>query len=754
MRLPRYLLALTLAACFSASAAEPRLGVERSISALTFGSSPGSKSSFAAASDGNDFLVAWDDFRSGRPQVIGTRLSPSGEIRDPLGIVISSAPPRFNTIAVAWNGTAYEVMYSEQNGGRRWVVLVGRDGLVSEPRPYKAGEKIWPRNENGESIVTLREGNKTTLWFEGADKRWRARTDISEWGTPLDIFPIENDQWAGFFETASGGYWVLLSKAAGVVKSLRMTPAAQEGEFVFHKFAADGQNVGVLWWTRRGAPAAGDRVGWTMVDAGGNLSTGPLDSDLPENAVVLGGRAVLSDGEAFHFATEWRDEDGEIHLRVFRLSDGTISVAEDVTPGGYSSPQFAGGQRNLIVWRRSSTVATDVIVQLFDRGGSPREEDQTALSRAAAYQESVRGATGPAGTLITWRELNAGVTLRARLMPDDRPPLEPFTVSAGAEVRSPIVAASGGIYAIIWLETEFVFKSGEWQWGARRLLMRRYDSLGIPLGPSPIVLNTRDMLSFDIAARADGFQVVWNDPVGFLWTVFVSADGTVTPSTGAILVAIDARYSQVRALSAGESALILWSEVDRPDSNVSTRTWRIVRVSPGGSLGAPFTLASLADRDRYELLPTAAASDGNRLRFFWPVERKGLPCVATRLFSLDGLPLGFIDTIGCGTFPRFPNLHASWDGERWWLAASSPAYWWVSTPSPDRVIAYAISDAGTSVTEIEVDLPMSFSLDPFLVRTSTGMMMFYTRPDEAGGKSQRGFMRSLTATPRTRAARH
>jgi len=68
----------------------------------------------AVAFDGTNYLVAWQDMRSGNFDIYGTRVSKSGAVLDPAGMAISTADARQAHPAVAFDGVHYLVVWDDQ----------------------------------------------------------------------------------------------------------------------------------------------------------------------------------------------------------------------------------------------------------------------------------------------------------------------------------------------------------------------------------------------------------------------------------------------------------------------------------------------------------------------------------------------------------------------------------------------------------------------------------------------------------------
>jgi hypothetical protein len=70
----------------------------------------------SVAFDGTNYLVVWQDNRNGDYDIYGCRITPSGVILDPDGILISTTPNSHQVPAVSFDGTNYLVVWSENSG--------------------------------------------------------------------------------------------------------------------------------------------------------------------------------------------------------------------------------------------------------------------------------------------------------------------------------------------------------------------------------------------------------------------------------------------------------------------------------------------------------------------------------------------------------------------------------------------------------------------------------------------------------------
>src|SRR5918911_2537554 len=129
---------MRLFALLTAFAAAAAVAAELPVSQPVYGPAPGNQDYAAAASDGEQYLVAWADDRAEVRQTYATRIAADGTVLDPNGIRVASGALTYYP-SVIWGGSAWFVL--SNTCGTIELVRVGRDGVVLDATP-----RIFPIN--------------------------------------------------------------------------------------------------------------------------------------------------------------------------------------------------------------------------------------------------------------------------------------------------------------------------------------------------------------------------------------------------------------------------------------------------------------------------------------------------------------------------------------------------------------------------------------------------------------------------------
>jgi hypothetical protein len=105
---------------------------------IAISEAPDRQYSPSIAFDGTNYLVAWTDERSGIPDIYGARVTQSGTVLDSGGVAISTAANGQYIPSVAFGGTNYLVAWEDERSGS-WDVYGGRvtpGGTLLDPTGF------------------------------------------------------------------------------------------------------------------------------------------------------------------------------------------------------------------------------------------------------------------------------------------------------------------------------------------------------------------------------------------------------------------------------------------------------------------------------------------------------------------------------------------------------------------------------------------------------------------------------------------
>ncbi len=179
----------------------------------------------AVAFDGQNYLAAWKDRRSGGSDIYGARVSPAGAVLDANGIAIGKASGAQTAPAAAFDGTGVVVAWQDGRSGVDrdvYAARVTRDGVVRDPSGIVvakgAGNQGPPQLAfDGRYVAIVWKDVGTTAPMAA----YAARMDAT--GTVLDAAPVLLAQPTG------GRVASVASDGAGRALALYDVPDAEEG---------------------------------------------------------------------------------------------------------------------------------------------------------------------------------------------------------------------------------------------------------------------------------------------------------------------------------------------------------------------------------------------------------------------------------------------------------------------------------------------------------------------------------------------
>jgi hypothetical protein len=236
----------------------------------------------AAAFDGTNYLVVWEDYRGGNSwDIYGARVSLGGVLLDPEGIAISTASNDQNYPAIAFDGTNYFVVWEDYRSG-------GSSSDIYGARVSVGGVVLDP---GGIAISTAADDqNYPAIGFDGTNYLvvWE---DYRNGGSNSDIY--------GGRVSVRGSVLDPGGIAISTSTNHQRVPAV----------AFDGTNYLIAWMDYRNGSSSdiyGARVsaGGSVLDPGGiAISTSTNYQRVP--AVAFDGTNYLVVWEDYHSASSW-----------------------------------------------------------------------------------------------------------------------------------------------------------------------------------------------------------------------------------------------------------------------------------------------------------------------------------------------------------------------------------------------------------------------------------------------------------------
>jgi hypothetical protein len=618
-------------------------------------STAGNSQAYASvAFDGTDYLVVWADLRGGEFDIYGARVSQSGTVLDPDGIAISTATDDQLKPSVAFNGKDFAVAWLDSRLGKSWPKVycarVSPDGDVLDPNGIALPSTAY---DICGTNVTSDGVNAFVTWTDVQSDSHRVYgARVSQSGVVLDTSGI----------------------AISGATSGTLSPAA----------AFDGSDYLVVWSGYHNGGSDSDVFGARVSQTGVVLDTGRIAISSsgvcwPYPAVAFGGGSFLAAwtdprfygadifGARVDTTGEVLDPDGVLM---------SMSVNNQHVPALASD-----GTSFLAVWqdRRDSSGTFDICGARVSETGSVLDPTSFVISADGKWSDpSV--CYGGGSFLVVWegeRDSSYGI-YGARVSPDGTV-LDPDGIavsSAEAEPECPAVSFDGTNFLVVWDDY-------------------RYDHLdpdicGARVGPEGVVLDTGGL----IISTGEGYQIV--PAVGFDGTNFlvawseernpcrlrcarVSPSGVVLDSAG-IDVADSAVFPSIAPGTM--NTLVAWQSYRNFPRD--TDDVYCARVSPSGVVLDTVEIA-LATAPGWQGCPVAAF-DGTDFLVAWG---GGGGISGARVSQagvvFDSGPIrrqASSQALACGTNGRMLLAYQAWTGSESGIVYNAYRVWGMMDPSP------------------------------------------------------------------------
>jgi hypothetical protein len=599
----------------------------------------------AVAFDGTNYLVTWTASTFPDGDIYGARISPSGEVLDPGGFAISTAPGLQDFSALAFDGTNYLVVWmSGHYPADIYAARVTPAGTVLDPDGIPVSTAT---GEQGLPAVAFDGENYLVAWEDGRNPNsdvYGAR--VTPTGTVLDPAGVA-------ISSTAGAQWA-------------------------PKLSFDGTNYLVAWQDGRNGDGStfdvyGARVSpaGSVLDASGiPISTAPNSQLTP--SIAFGGTT---------FFVVWSDQRSGNGAYGARVSSGGVVLDPSGIPittsaGSWPAVGF-DGTNYLAAWSRieAGSYKSDLFAGRVSTSGVALDPSGLPIDRLApSEQQDPVLAYGGTSYLAVWQDYRAGnsdiyagrLTQQGVLLDGTGIP-----VAVGVDQQiNPTVTFDGAEYLVAW---EIHHSDAE-----RDVYGARISPSGTVLDPSGFAISAGVGAQGDPAAASDGSKslVVWEDsrssprPVAMgdgrfgpppppppppppRWDVYgtrVDRDGTVLDPSGIPVRSGGADQLDPALAFDGVNYVAVWADGPNYGEDVYGG-----RVTPGGAVLDPAGIAISTVFGTQGVPAVASAGDGQSLVVWQDDRTLDLDVHGARLGAdgtvLDPGDIAISTAVGTQSFP-------------------------------------------------------------------------------------------------------
>jgi large repetitive protein len=493
--------------------------------ARAYGSNP------AVASDGTNLLVVWSDTRKGNERdIFGMLVRPDGTLLDSAGIAITTARGNDLDPAVAFNGTSFLVVWTDDSSGVPQVygARVALDGTVLDP----AAIPIAVEGNSRQYPAVGSDGqNFLVAWTLNSTDEDICAARVAPDGTVLDPEGIP----------------------------ICAIPGGQSRPAV----AYDGADYLLVWMDDRNtSDIYGTRVspaGAVLDSAGIAISTTPCAQTCPAIAPDSAGWLVV-------WEDDWYGTPAIFGARVTR--DGvvrdTLGILISEAASYQNRPAVARESTSfLVAWRDQRSGVYQIFGARVSTAGQLLDSSGIAIAVRDSFQENPAITSDGANFRVAW---DASSAVRTGIFTSRVSPAGAVLDSAGIEVsfgtsaqRSPAVAHDGANFLAVWQDYRYNPDCD--------ICAARVSPSGVVLDPAGIPVSTaaNDQLSPTVAFGGTGYFAVWQDGRTSPYRLFgarITPAGQVLDTQGIALIGAQPSTQSLPAIAFGNSDYLLaWQDV-------------------------------------------------------------------------------------------------------------------------------------------------------------------------------------------------
>jgi len=512
----------------------------------------------AVAFDGANYLVVWEDERSGpAADIYGARVSTAGSVLDPAGIVVSPADLWQGAPSVAFDGTNYLIAWDDLRGSAStdvYAARLSRDGVLLDPT----------------GLVVSGAANAQTTPALACD----GTNCLAVW---KDVRSI----------TSADIYGARIGPSGVVLDSIGIAVTATVNVQYYPAVAFDGTNYLVAWADDRNGDY--DIYGARISEAGAVLDPAALaisTADGDQGAPVLG-----FDGA--NYLVAWEDERSGNYSDVYcaRVApNGSVLDPAGIAVSSKGNLQEApavafDGANHLVVWQDFRDASNYKIYGArVTPAGSVLDTAGIPISVLATYQYAPGVAFDGSNYLVAWMDhridqyydiYGARVSPAGAVLDPDGMVISNAVYSQ----RYPSIACDGANCLVVWDDNSS---------GRANIHGARVSPAGVVLDSGGFALwaSLQQQMMPKVAFDSAGWLAVWHDERGADQDIYgarVNASGTTVDSFVVSTQSNDQWWPAVACGTGGNALAAYVSQTDTLFGKVydAFRVWARPAPFPG-----------------------------------------------------------------------------------------------------------------------------------------------------------------------------
>jgi hypothetical protein len=546
------------------------------------------RASPAAAFDGTNYLIAWEEERDGALDIFAARVSPAGAVLDPEGISVSAGPAAKTRPGVAFDGINFLVVWADSRAGS-WDVYgarVSKDGAVLDPEGIAIGTGAGAQSN---PAVAFSGSRYLVVWSDDSQGGWvdMRGAILDTGGSVLDddvlVSPsvtrtVPGGPWGPSVAGDGSNFMVVWQSLRGStwdVYCARVTPSgdvldpagiavtASEEEEWYPWIASNGSQYLVVW---HGISGGSYDLFAARVGTDGTLLD-PQKIFVSEHRYWQRYPSVASDGKDYLVVwANWTEWTQDVHATVVTSGGEVVDIlgrnALDAETDIQWRPAVVfGGDRYLVISQDERSVSGgDIYGALVSVSGESIAGDDIGISKEGDGPWRPTASFDGSNYMVVWGDVEDGVGLIAGARVSaggsllDATPLQVSGQDHGA--YAPDIAFDGSTHLVVWQES----RGGTWDVYGTRL-----NKLGVPLDGQGFAVSSevRGQGRPSVAFGGGLYMVVWQDRRSGVWDVYgarVSPSGAVLDRKGLAICASSGAQRRPAVAYDGTDFVVVWED--------------------------------------------------------------------------------------------------------------------------------------------------------------------------------------------------